>query len=136
MKSSISVAIAFVALLFVESCTEKTPDRNHIPVLKQQVYRLQEAVKERNSAAIDSLLSPKILRNNQNSDSLLHFVYGDDQSTTFSQFGNCEIAYTKDQAIINCVVLDGHGEVVRPITFVLELQQDLWLFTQYFPEAL
>ena len=124
------VVLASLALL-AAGCSEKTPSRDHIPILKERVYLLQQAVKEKNHAAIDSLSSPKILSYQQDSDSLLRFVYGLDDRFVFERFGNCEIIYTSDKARIDCFVMDSTGRKDRPIVLTFVHKHDLWLLKRF-----
>lgn len=124
------VVLALLALL-AAGCSEETPSRDHIPLLKERVYLLQQAVKEKNRAAIDSLLSPKILSHRQGSDSLLHFVYGPDDRFAFERFGNCEIIYTSDKARIDCFVMDSMGRKDRPIVFTFVHKHEFWLLKRF-----
>lgn len=123
-------ALAWLVML-VAGCSQETPSRDHIPLLKERVYLLQEAVKEKNRAGLDSLLSPKILSYRQSSDSLLRFVYGPDAQFAFERFGNCEIAYTSDKARIDCFVMDSTGHTDRPIVFTFVHNHDLWLLKRF-----
>jgi len=124
------VVLASLALL-AAGCSKETPSRDHIPILKQRVYLLQQAVKEKNHAVIDSLLSPKILSYKQDSDSLLRFVYGLDDRFAFERFGNCEIVYTSDKARIDCFVMDSTDRKDRPIVFTFIHKHDLWLLKRF-----
>ena len=126
----ILVVLVSLALL-AAGCSEETPSRDHIPLLKERVYLLQQAVKEKNRAAIDSLLSPKILSYQQGSDSLFSFVYGSDNRFVFERFGNCEIIYTSDKARIDCFVMDSTGRTDRPIVFTFVHKHDLWLLKRF-----
>jgi len=126
----ILVVLASLALL-AAGCSEETPSRDHIPLLKERVYLLQQAVKEKNHAAIDSLLSPKILSYKQDSDSLLRFVYGLDDRFAFERFGNCEIVYTSDKARIDCFVMDSTDRKDHPIVFTFVHKHDLWLLKRF-----
>ena len=124
------IVLASLALL-AAGCSEETPSRDHIPLLKERVYLLQQAVKEKIHAAIDSLLSPKILSYQQGSDSLLSFVYGPDDRFVFERFGNCEILYTSDKARIDCFVMDSTGRTDRPIVLTFVHKHDLWLLKRF-----
>ncbi len=126
-------ALATVAplALMAASCSEKTPSRDHIPILKQRLYLLQQAVKKKDRAAVDSLLSPKILSYQQNSDSLLRFVYGPDGLFAFAQFSNCEIRYTGGKARVDCFVVDSTGRTDRPIVFTFVHEHNLWLLKRF-----
>ena len=132
MRIILHVLVVLVSLaLLAAGCNEKTPSRDHIPLLKERVYLLQQAVKGKNHAAIDSLLSPKILSYRQGSDSLLSFVYGPDDRFAFERFGNCEIIYTSDKARIDCFVMDGTGRKDRPIVFTFVHKHELWLLKRF-----
>lgn len=117
--------------LLAAGCGEKTPSRDQIPVLKKRVYLLQQAVKERDQAAIDSLLSPAILSYQQDSDSLLRLVYGPDDHFAFERFGDCEIIYTSDKARIDCYVMDSSATKDRPIVFTFEYKHKSWFLKQF-----
>ncbi len=123
--------ILVVTALLAAGCSEETPSRDHIPLLKERVYLLQQAIKEKNLAAIDSLMSPKILSYQQGSDSLLRFVYWPDDRFAFERFGNCEIAYTSDKARIDCFVMDSTDRKDRPIVFTFVHKHDLWLLKRF-----
>jgi len=76
MKTT-NILLILSLLLSLISCSKKTPSRDHIPNIKERVYLLQEAIKERNRAAVDSLLSTDILDAGQSSDSLISFCFGE-----------------------------------------------------------
>ena len=109
----------------------RTPPRDQIPILKQVVFKLQEHVKERNRAAIDSMLSAKILDNQQSSDSLLSFVYGPEGDFAFTQFGRCDIFYTKANAEARCYVMDSSSQSDRPIRLSFIKDDTLWLLESF-----
>jgi hypothetical protein len=123
--------ILVVPALLAAGCSEETPSRDHIPLLKERVYLLQQAVKEKNHTAIDSLLLPEILSYRQSSDSLLRFAYGPDDRFAFERFGDCEIIYTSDKARIDCFVMDSTGREDRPIVFTFVHKHDLWLLKRF-----
>ncbi len=132
MKKLILVLRAVMAFVFLSlGCTEKTPSREHIPVLKEKIYLLQEAVKARNRAAIDSLMTPEILSIGQSSDSLIRFVFGSNDQFAFERFGNCEIVYTSDKARIDCFIMDSTTRTDRPIVLTFVYKHDLWLLKRF-----
>jgi hypothetical protein len=134
MRISIHVSgicVIVAAVIQLSGCTEKTPSRDHIPLLKERIYSLQEAVKDRNRPAMDSLLSPEILSIDQSSDSLLRFVYGADGQFPFERFGDCEIIYTNNIAHIDCFVMDSTNRTDRPIAFTFTYKHDLWLLKRF-----
>lgn len=120
-----------IVLVLLSGCAEKTPTRDHIPLLKRKIYDLQQAVKSKNQAAIDSLLSVKIISRGQSSDSLLTFVYGADGDFGFERFANYDITYTNDRARVDCFVMDSTALTDRPITLFLVYEHDRWLFTSF-----
>ena len=122
-----------VAILIYQGCAERSPKRDQIPLLRNNVLKLQNAVKDHNRAAIDSLLSVKIISKSQGSDSLLNYVYGPQGQFPFERFGNCGIIYTSDKARIECFIMDSTGQTDRPLTFYLAREHDLWLFTSFEP---
>jgi hypothetical protein len=124
----LSLAVAVVVGCGGES---KPPSRDQIPVIKEAVYKLQERVKERDRAAIDSLLSARIIDNGQSTDSLLSFVYGPSGDYDFRQFGRCEIFYTKENAEARCYVMDTTAAADRPIRFSFILQDSTWLLQSF-----
>lgn len=133
MRKSIASVLAVSFLTLSIGCSVKAPKREHIPVLKEMLFKLQQAVKAQDRAAIDSLLSVRIISNNQNSDSLLRFVYGPDNDFAFERFGNYDIVYTGDKARIDCLVMDTTSSPDRPVTFALAYEHDLWLLTSFEP---
>ena len=120
-----------MTILLLSGCDEELPSRDHIPLLKHQVYRLQEAVKTQNRAAIDSLLSPEVFDYGQNSDSLLSFVYGPQGTFAFEHFADCDIAYTSDKARVDCYIMDSTSESDRPVVFTFVYRHDLWLVKRF-----
>ena len=123
--------LIFVLFLALIGCDKKTPSRDHIPNIKERVYLLQEAIKERNRAAIDSLLSTDILYAGQNSDSLIAFCFGPDGSFGFERLGNCVIAYTENNAEALCFVMDSTGGEEHPIKLMWVHQHDMWLLSRF-----
>jgi len=125
-------AALLVGLLILLSCAEEAvPPRDHIPLLKARLFRLQEAVKEQNRAAIDSLLSVQILDNEQNSDSLLVFTYGLNSAFDFRQFGLAEFTYTHDKARIDCFLMDSTQSRERPLVLTYVYEHDQWLLKRF-----
>ncbi len=130
------LSLVFLSLLyfvpFVVSCdkTEKI-SRDHIPALKEKLYQLQLAVKNKNIGGIDSLMSVEILDKGLSSDSLLSLVYGTDSSFEFTQFGNAEIFYTNHRGFVDCYIMDSLTERSRPLKLELKFDDSLWLFLNF-----
>lgn len=125
------ITVIAIVVVMVAGCEQTSPKRDQIPILKSQLLNLQNAVSDRNRAAIDSLLSVKIVSREQGSDSLLSFVYGPDSSYAFERFGNYNIVYTSDKARIECYIMDSTSQTDRPVVFYLAHEHEMWLITSF-----
>jgi hypothetical protein len=114
---------------------EGPPSRDQIPVLRRDLFALEEGIRNRNRAQIDSLLSVKILDAGQDSDSLLAFVYGPDNAFPFHRLGNYDIFYTEQMALINCYIMDAAENNDRPLKLTYSHEDTLWLLKQFEPGA-
>ena len=110
---------------------EKLPSRDNIPILKQNLYALEQAINTRNRAAIDSLLSVEVLDVGQDSDSLLRFVYGPTDDFPFYRLGNYNIFYDNDIAVINCYIMDSTEQTDRPLRLQYQYDEGLWLLKEF-----
>lgn len=136
MKSFTTLILVFVLLIVSFGCSVKSPKRDNIPLIKKSLLKLQQAVEQKNIAAIDSLLSGKIKKEKGSADSLLSFVYGPNGNFVFKQFGDYEIAYTKDKARIDCFVMDSTKSKNRPIVFYFRFENKLWRLSGFAPRQL
>ena len=133
MKKIILVMIILLLTCLI-GCKEKTPSRDYIPEIKSQLFKLQQAVKQKNRAAIDSLLSVDMLKKKLTSDSLLQFVYNVPErydAFEFEQFGGAGIIYSHDIAQINCFIMDSTHLKNRPFVFKMVLDDKVWLFKEF-----
>ncbi len=129
-KYQIFAAAAIIACLL--SCAEQsTPSRDHIPRIKEKLSYLQNGVLTKNLAAIDSVLSLKILDNGQSSDSLLKFIYGSDNNFAFELFGEPLIIYTDKVAMVECYVMDSTKTKNRPMTLLFSYDNEIWLLSRF-----
>ncbi|MEK7774899.1 MAG: hypothetical protein AAB305_03335 [Candidatus Zixiibacteriota bacterium] len=99
--------------------------------MKETLYRLQLAVKDRNRASLDSLLSIEMLRYNQNGDSLIAKAYGNDNAIAFERFGEAVFLYTGDNAQIECWVMDSTSRRDNPIRIHMIREGKRWLVSHY-----
>lgn len=126
------LAILLLSVLALITCgKEKTPSRDHIPLIKESIARLQQSVLDKSPAAIDSLLSVEILKYHQSSDSLLKFIYGPDGDFAFKSFGQADIVYTDEFAQVECFVQDSTANANRPIVLSFVFDLDLWLLSRF-----
>jgi hypothetical protein len=131
MKHNLIAALPVAALMLVVGCGEKTPNRDYIPVIKDRVFLLQEAVKNRDAMALDSLMARDLKESNSGADSLVKFVTGPDGSFPFARFANCEIYYNDNRARADCTIMDAEGKGDRRITLTLENEKDRWLLKRF-----
>ncbi len=121
----------FTAIMLVSCGGEKTPSRDHIPLIKEALSKLQEGVRNHNAMAIDSILSVDILKNQQSSDSLLSFVYEPESHFVFESFGKPVIIYTDQVAQVECYIMDSTHQSHRPIILSFVYSSDLWLLSRF-----
>lgn len=122
-----------VILLQVGCGSDELPSRDHIPALRNRLQALEQAVKSRSPAAVDSLLSVDILDIEQGSDSLLLFIYGPDGRFPFEHLGDYTIFYSEKLALIDCFVMDAGRRSDRPMRLYLKQTDGAWLFTRFEP---
>ena len=130
MMKYLLLSISLLTLVMA-GCEEKSPSRDHIPVIKERFSKLEAAVKAQDRAALDSLMSVKMLDIEQDSDSLLHFIYGSDYELSFERFGDYEIFYTNKKARIDCFLMDSTGARDRPAVFTMIFDDDKWLLKRF-----
>ena len=125
--------VLIAALVFAHPGCEKRkpPAREHFPMIKEQVNRLQAAVRLRDRAAIDSILTPSMRGREDGADALLTFVYGPDGDLAFDVFGEYDIVYTHKRARVDCFIMDSTAARGRPVTFTFELKDDQWLLKRF-----
>jgi hypothetical protein len=128
------MALAAVALL-AGGCKEKTPDREYFPIIKEQIVKLQNAVKTRNRAPLEALLTPDYAAAG-GADSVVQFSFGAEPGFSFAQFGKAEILYTNEKARVDCVVMDSLGHELRPATLTLEHVGNAWLLKHIEPRLI
>ena len=136
IKTMIRAMPIFLMAVSIISCgKEKTPSRDHIPLIKERLSRLQEGVKNKSAAAIDSVLSVNILKNQQSSDSLLKFVYGAEGLFSFESFGQPVIIYTDEVAKVEAYIMDSTHQTERPVIFTFIFDDDQWLLNKFEPDT-
>lgn len=126
MKRIIFLSSLLLVALLVPGCKEKTPNRNYIPVIKQRVFVLQQAIKDRSKTALDSLLTEEY-RSRSGADSVVQFSYGEDPTFQFDHFGGAEIFYTDSRARVDGNVVGVDGRILKEMTLIYEHQGERWL---------
>ena len=129
-KRVAGVAVVFLGI-WAGCDREKLPSRDEIPILRERVYQLEQAVLRRSPAAIDSLASAEILDAGMGSDSLLSFVYGPGGDFPFAKFDKYSIFYDNNIAVISCVIADSAGQVRRPVKLIYRKYDKTWLLKSF-----
>ncbi len=132
MKRVIFLAVGCLSLIALEGCKEKTPNRDYIPVIKQRVFLLQQAIKERSKVALDSLLTEEFA-SNSGADSVVQFSYGADPDFQFDRFGRTEIFYTDARARVDGNIVGVDGRILKEMTLTYEHRGDRWLLKKIGP---
>jgi hypothetical protein len=123
---------ATIAVLVLAGCgAEELPSRDQIPILRKRVYALEEGIRQRSRASIDSLLSVDILDLKEDSDSLLKFVYGADGRFEFKGLGDYTIFFSKEIGVVDCFIMDSTGRFDRPLRLTYKLDDKVWLLTEF-----
>ncbi len=128
----VCVIVLAIALSAAWSCREKSPSRDYIPIIKQRIYVVQEAIKSRGKNAIDSLLTEEYAAAG-GADSLVRFANGSDPTFAFSRFAHTEIYYTNDKARVDCAIVGQDNRSLRSATLTFERNKDRWLLKQIAP---
>lgn len=123
-----------VMVIAAAGCREKSPSRDYIPIIKQRIYVVQEAIKSRGKNAIDSLLTTEYAASG-GADSLVQFANGSEPGFVFARFANTEIYYTNDKARVDCIIVGENGLRLRSATLTFEHFKDQWLLKQIMPGA-
>lgn len=130
MNGRLARAICLISIpAFAWSCREKAPSRDYIPVIKERIYAVQEAIKSRGRNAIDSLLTADYAAAG-GADSLVQFANGSDPTFAFGRFAHTEIYYTNDKARVDCVIMGQDKRSLRSATLTFEHQKERWLLKQ------
>jgi hypothetical protein len=118
--------------LLVFSCSrEKNPPRDEIPLIKDTMGYFELAVKDKNVAAMDSLMSNDAAKLGYSARSILSEVYPDSAESTFFSFGKRSFAYTKDKAAVNCFIMADSTDSGRPVEITLVKSHDRWLVKRF-----
>lgn len=130
MSSRPTYLVCIAAILCAgPGCREKSPSRDYIPIIKQRIYAVQEAIKSRGKNAIDSLLTSDYAAGG-GADSLVQFANGSDPTFAFGRFAHTEIYYTNDKARVDCVIVGQDNRNLRSATLTFERRKENWLLKQ------
>jgi hypothetical protein len=128
-----AVIIGFLILcVFASSCSkEKNPPRDEIPAIKIFLGELHRAIKDRDSVAIDSLMTPEASELGYSPSGILSDIYGESSGGTFYTFGQRHFLYTKNRAQVKCLILADSTDPGRPLEITLVKKADRWLLKRF-----
>jgi|WetSurMetagenome_2_1015567.scaffolds.fasta_scaffold55495_2 hypothetical protein len=126
------VRITFCLILAVLfACAEKEPSRDEIPNIKNVLARFESAVKEKNAAAVDSLIIAEDGNEGYNSTKALSDIYPASSNDKFLTFGKREFFYTRDKAVVNCFIVADSSDPGRPMEITLVKKAGRWYIKQF-----
>jgi len=117
-------------LLLAMGCAEKNPPRDEIPLIKGILGNLQTAIQDRDTARIDSLLSP-IGRDLGYSGAGIIAVAYPGGSSTFHGLARKDFFYTDDRAVVNCFIQASPADSGRAVEMILEKRRDDWFIRRF-----
>lgn len=127
----INFLISAIFVVLAVSCSQKNPPRDEIPRIKDILAKLEQATKEKNAAAIDSLIMADSYVKGYSSQTVLSKVYPSPKDTGFYSFGKREFFYTENKAVVNCSILRNSADSGRPAEITLNKISDRWLIEKF-----
>jgi hypothetical protein len=116
----------------MSGCEDELPSRDLIPVIKNRIYLVQEAIKVKIKYGIDTLLTSDYAEEN-GADSLVQFAYGTDPTFEFDRFASTEIYFTNDKARVDCIITGKDNRVLKSATLTFERKKTRWLLKKIGP---
>jgi len=128
----IYIPCIFLLLSIFSSCErKKNPPRDEIPIIKELLGEFERAIKEKNPAAIDSLLIAETAELGYSSSGILAEIYSESSRGTFHTFGGRSFSYTKKMAVVNCFIMADSTDSGRPAEITLIKAGDRWLIKRF-----
>jgi len=131
LKTKIIFGGVIISAIMLLSCARKNPPRDEIPILKDVLAKFEQAVKAQSAAQIDSLMIAEALELGYNSGRILSEIYPDTGQGTFYTFGKRNFFYTKDKAVVNCLIMADSLDIGRPVEITLVKTGKSWLIKRF-----
>ena len=131
MSRFFKFSIVMAGILIIISCAEKNPPRDEIPLIKNLLGQFEQAVKEKRSAGIDSLIIAEAYELGYHSTKILSDIYSDIDTGSFLKFGGREFFYTKDIGVVNCFIVSDTADTGRPVEITLVKKYDQWYLKRF-----
>ena len=125
-----AASVFCLSIILFGGCAEKEPSRDEIPLIKNTLARFEKAVKDKNAAAIDSLI---IVDDNEgyNSSKVMKDVYSVSSDDSILAFGKREFFYTQDKAVVNCFIMADSADSGRPFEITLVKKAKRWYIKRF-----
>ena len=91
---------------------------------------MEQAVRDKNAAALDSLILAESYDEGYHSSKILADVYPDDTGS-FLTFGRREFFYTKDNGVVNCYIVADTADTGRAVEITLAKKYDNWYLKKF-----
>ena len=120
-------------LLFAYGCNQKEtlPARTEIPIIKDQLSKIETGVRLHSQASLDSLMSVKMIERQLTSDSLIRAVWNSVPLGRFGRFSDCEVSYSDNIAQCDCGIADETGKRQAGILLTFTRDEKLWLLREF-----
>ena len=127
MKHKIIFSLCMVLIASVLSTCDRKPklSRDEIPSIKTSIYALEQVLKARNTAYLDSILSSEARQIGTTPETVLDFIYGNGPEE-FTGFTGKQIMFRGDAARVDCNI-NGLDSTLRPVTITLRREEGVWL---------
>ena len=124
--------LSFTTLaLFLTGCGKKNPSRDEIPVIKTQLAKLEQALKEGNAAAVDSLIMAQSYDLGYSSTSIFDSINTYLKGRSLYGFSKREFFYTKSDGVVKCALKADSADAGRPVEIIMEKVGETWLIKRF-----
>jgi len=128
----LSVMLALSMSIIILTCgKDEGPSRDEIPLIKNTLAQLEDAVKNHNALKIDSLISPEALGLGYSPEQILADIYPDSSKASFLSFGDRNFLYVEDKALVNCLIISDTTDPGRPVEITLAKNEGVWLIKKF-----
>ena len=128
--NSVIVLILLGGMAVLTGCKAKNPSRDEIPAIKNLLAKLETGARDRNPAAIDSLIIADAYPKGYTSEKLLSDIYPAGVGN-FLTFGNREFYYSRENGVVNCRIKADSADTGRALEFDLIKTEGRWLVEKF-----
>ncbi len=122
------IAIILIPLFY---CGEESPSRDEIPLIRELLGKFEAAVRDRNVAAMDSLIAVDAVELGYSSEKILSDIYSVSDSNTFYKFGSREFFYTRKKGSVHCMILSDSTDSGHPAEITVIKKGEDWFVKRF-----